>query len=157
MQIPSMVETTLAHPGTGRRASVLCVENFGCAPPVSVAAGKYVLLVASGRASIHFTEAHARAWVEAGASYICAWGPAASELEEAFDYAAFLPELGEPLPFTLMTTSHKNETLQEALWFAFYNGKAPDEAGDGACPVVVVVDSKALEAQSVAWMQRNTE
>ena len=157
MQLPSVDEPKLKHPGTGRLASVLRVEHFGDAPPVSVPAGKYVLLVASERASIHCTEAHARAWVEAGASYVCAWGPAAEVLEEVFDYAAFLPELGEPLPFTLMTTSHANEPLEEALWFAFYNGKLPDETDDGVCPVVVVVDSNSLEVQSVAWVRGNTE
>lgn len=70
-----------------------------------------------------------------------AWGPNSPEVEETFDYASFLPALGEPVPFTLMTTSHTDEPVEEALWFAFYNGKAPDELEDGACPVVVVTDS----------------
>jgi len=133
------------------------VQSLWSQSPISIDGEKYVLFTASERnAQLSKVEA-ARAWVEAGASYICAWGPNSPEVEGTFDYAAFLPELGEPLPFTLMTTSHKDEPLEEALWFAFYNGKTPEETDDGVSPVVVVVDSEALEAQSVAWVQGNTE
>ena len=151
------IETPLRHPGTGRFASVLRVEHFGSAQPVSVATGKYVLVIASERASIHCTQEHARAWVEAGASYVCAWGPAAGEVEEAFDYASFLPELGEPLPFTLMTTSHVGEPLEDALWFAFHTAVPPDDLPYELNSVVVAVDSVALEKECTTWVQENSE
>jgi hypothetical protein len=61
------------------------------------------------------------------ASYVCAWGPNSEAVEETFDSASFLPEFGEPLPFSLMTTSHRDETPEEALWFAFYNAPPPDD------------------------------
>jgi len=152
-----MIKPPLSHPGTGRHASVIRAEDLWDCEPISVAEGCYVLFMASYRqAQLSKVEA-ARAWVEAGAVYVCAWGPNSPEIEETFDYASFLPEFGEPLPFTLMTTSHSDELLEEALWFAFYNGKAPHEVGDGSCPVVVVVDSQALEEQATAWVQGNTE
>jgi hypothetical protein len=98
-------------------------------------AQKYVLVVASAnKAAAHCTEEHARAWLEAGASYVCAWGPTAGVIEETFDYASFLPELSQPLPFTLMTTSHEEGTLEEVLWFAFYNATSPEES-----PVIAIV------------------
>lgn len=95
----------------------------------------------------------ARAWVGAGASYICAWGPQSSAIEEAFDYASFLPELGDPLPFTLMTTSHEKESPEEALRFAFYCGWPPDDLDSELNSVVVVVDSEPLEVRCIAWVQ----
>ena len=157
MQHPRTIETTLEHPGTGRFSSVIRAEDLWSCVPVSVREGNYVLFMASDRQAQTSKVEAARAWVEAGAAYVCVWGPNSHEIEEAFDHAAFLPELGEPLPFTLMTTSHRDEPMEEALWFAFYNGKAPDEVDDGACPVVVVVDSKALEERVTSWVRGNTE
>jgi len=86
----------------------------------------------------------ARAWVDAGASYICAWGPGCEEVEESFDYASFLPEYGGELTFTLLTTVHKDEPIEEALWFAFNCAKSvePDQELN---VVVIVVDSDSLE------------
>ena len=157
MQSPCVIEPSLIHLGTGRHAAIIRAERLWDCEPISIPTGRYLLFMASHRqAQLSKVEA-ARAWVEAGAIYVCAWGPNSPEIEETFDYAAFLPELGEPIPFTLMTTSHNDEPLEEALWFAFYNGKAPDEVDDGSCPVVVVVDSQLLEEQATAWVQGNTE
>jgi hypothetical protein len=78
-------------------------------------------------------------------------------VEEAFDYASFLPELGEPLPFTLMTTSHRDETPQEALWFAFYNAMSPDDLDQELTSIVMIVDSDSLETACIAWVKENTE
>ena len=153
----SIVKATLKHPGTGRLAAVVRVRDVWSSGPISFGSERYVLVVASAREAQMSSVEVARAWVEAGACYVCAWGPGASEVEETFDYAAFLPELGEPLPFTLMTTSHESEAFEEALWFAFYNGRAPDDSEDGAGPVVVVVDSEDLEARAIAWVQGNTK
>ena len=98
-------QTSLRHPGTGRRAAVVRVD-FDSASPVSILSRKYVLVIASERQTVPMGVKRARAWIDAGASYICAWEPNSAEVEEAFVYATFLPEYGEPLPFTLMTTSH---------------------------------------------------
>jgi hypothetical protein len=157
MERSSAIEAPLKHPGTGRFASVLRVGRLGAAKPVSIGAQKYVLVVASESAAIQFAEEQARAWVEAGAAYVCAWGPASSVVEETFDHASFLPELGEPLPFTLMTTSHEKEPLEEALWFAFYTATPPEDLPHELNTVVVVVDSAALEERCVSWVQENTE
>lgn len=157
MERSSFVEVPLRHPGTGRSASVLRAARFEAAEPVLVAAGKYVLVVASERPVSSCTQQHARAWIEAGASYICAWGPGSGAVEEAFDYASLLPELGEPLPFTLMTTSHEKQPLEDALWFAFYNATPPDDRPHELNTVVVVVDSAALEKECVRWVQENNE
>ena len=153
----SYIETPLRHPGSGRRAAVILAPRFWDCLPVAVVAGYYVLVVVSERVAQLSQVETARAWVNAGVCYVCAWGPNSPEIEETFDYASFLPELGDPLPFTLMTTSHTDEPLEEALWFAFYSSNAPDEPEDGTCPVVVVADSAALEATCIAWIEGNVE
>lgn len=157
MKHPAVIETSLRHPGTGRLASVLRVERFGTAKPVSIATGGYVLVVASDGKTSECTLEHARAWITAGASYLCAWGPASRLVEEAFDYASFASELGEAFSFTLMTTSHVGEPIEEALWFAFYNATPPDDLPCELNSVVVAVDSAALESICVRWIEENIE
>jgi hypothetical protein len=72
------------------------VRDCESASPISIAAGKYVVVIASERQKVPFGSKAARAWIDAGASYICSWGPDSANVEEAFDDASFLPELGEP-------------------------------------------------------------
>lgn len=69
----------------------------------------------------------------------------------------FLSEYGEPLPFTLMTTSHNEKTPKEALWFAFYNAVLPDDLDDELNAVVIVVDSDSPAAACKAWVTENQE
>jgi 2-methylisocitrate lyase-like PEP mutase family enzyme len=127
------------------------------ASPIAIAAGRYVLVIASEKQAVPLGIKTARAWIDAGASYICAWGPDSAAVEETFDYSTFLSEYGEPLPFTLMTTSHNEKTPKEALWFAFYDAVLPDDLDDELNAVVIVVDSDSLAAACKAWVTENQE
>lgn len=151
-----MVDTLLKHKPTERMAAVVRVADFWSSDPVSIESEKYVLVVVTEGGSTP-NESVARAWINAGAAYVCAWGPQALETEEAFDHASFLPELGAPLPFTLITTNHKGQSLGDALWFAFYNAHPPYNLSSLLQTVVVVVDSSSLEAQCLEWIQQNGE
>jgi hypothetical protein len=146
------VETKQKHQGTGRLTTIIRVEDF--ASPVSVDAGNYVLVMASEKPMVALSIKTARAWVDAGARYICAWGPDSEEAHESFDYASFLPEYGEEVE--LMTTAHQNEPIEEALWFAFNCAKSvePDQELN---VVVIVVDSDALESRCRFWLENNRE
>lgn len=157
MQDWQSIETPLIHPGTGRSAAVVQVADFWSASPIHIDSGKYILVVACENQAAQEKVEVARAWVEAGASYICACGPSSPEVEETFDYASFLPALGEPLPFTLMTTNHKNERLEETLWFAFYNAAPPENLHHELNSVVIVVESAAAEVACLSWVQGNRE
>jgi hypothetical protein len=121
-----MVEAKQKHLGTGRLGTIVRVEDF--ASPVSVDAGDYVLVMASEKPTVALSIKIARVWVDAGARYICAWGPDCEQVEESFDYASFLPEYGEELE--LVTTAHQNEPIEDALWFAFNCAKSV-ETGSG--------------------------
>lgn len=74
-----------------------------------------------------------------------------------FDYATFLPELGEPLSFTLMTTWHDDETLEDALRFAFYDASAPDDLEEELEAIVILVDSSALAKRCDTWVREYSE
>ena len=103
-----------------------------------------MLVLAADVHSAHITLSQARAWLDAGASYVCAVGPGAEAVEESFDYAAFMPEVGVPLSFTLMTTAHARESLEEALWFAFWCSAPPDDLPEELSLVVVQPSSESL-------------
>lgn len=80
-----IVQTPLKHLGTGREAAVVPMVDF--ASPIAIAAGRYVLVIASEKQGVPLGIKTARAWIDAGASYICAWGPDSAAVEETFDYS----------------------------------------------------------------------
>ncbi len=147
----------LTHIGSGRQVLVSRAEALANAEPIVLNGEKYVLFTASEQVDATMSVRQARRWLEAGAAYICSWGPRAPETEESFDYASFMPELGEPFPYTVMTTSHADETLEEALWFAFWNARPPDDQPDPISSVVVLVDSAELEVRCAEWIKTNRE
>lgn len=148
--------TRLRHPGSGREALLVFAPDWLDGEPVALAGERYVLFAGSERttATSHQT---ARRWIDAGASYLCAWGRSADDTEEAFDYASFMDDLGPPLGFTLMTTSHAHRPLEEALWFAFYNALQPGESSESLNTVVIVVDAPALARACEHWVCSNRE
>jgi len=111
-----------------------------------------VLLICNGGTLKDPGVKRARSLVESGASYICAWGADCEVIEETFDYAAVLPELGPELPFTLMTTSHTDQPLEEVLHFALNWARPPDDLRAKLDRVVVVTDDPALRERCVAWL-----
>jgi hypothetical protein len=150
-----MSAPVLKHPGTGRPCVILEPAQLSDAPPYAANAGKYVLFLASSRPGASVSIEQARRWLDSGAAYVCAWGPEAETVEESFDYASFLPEIGEPLVYTLMTTSHAGEELGEALWFAFWNTSPPEDLDADLRLVVIQTDSEPLVAQARIWVESN--
>ncbi|WP_124540630.1 DUF7684 family protein [Piscinibacter terrae] len=147
----------LVHQGTDRHITVVRSNDFATSKPVKLEGRKYVLFIASHRAARFSTPELARRWIDAGAVYVCAWGPASEQVEEDFDYASFLPDLGTPLPFTLMTTSHPDESLFESLWFALYSAQPVSNLDAELDDVVILVDSSELEHACLSWVRSNTE
>ena len=143
----------LRHPGTRRVVSVVR-GTLSRTTPVHFDGQAYVLLVAQERRQSPLDLPIARSWIEAGASYVCSWGALAEEMEDVFDHASFLEEVGPPLAFTLMTTSHK-ESIEEALWFALYCAAPPEDLKRGLNRVVLVVDTPALLQRCTEWVMKN--
>jgi len=92
--------------------------------------------------------------IGAGAVYVCCWGPGCRRAEDCFDEAdVYLEETaGRELP-VIMTTSHSDEPIEEALWFAA-NSTWPDEAYAANCHslVAVAVSDRAWEEQTHAFL-----
>jgi hypothetical protein len=156
MNANSIPSPSLVHRPTGRTARLVFAENLLASSPVSIDGKKYILF-ASEKAAASSDIGQARRWIDAGVGYMCAWGPASSELDDLFDYATFLPELGTPVAFTLMTTWHDDEPLERALWFAFYSANAPDDLTEDLESIVILVDSPTLAQRCRSWVQENAE
>ena len=58
----------------------------------------------------------ARKLIAKGNAYLCAWGDACEEGETQWEAAA--EDAEEKYGFTAMATSHDEETLEEAVWYA---------------------------------------
>ena len=73
-------------------------------------------------------ESFARTLLDPGCVYACAWGPEAGRVETAFDVVAVDAALeGRPyVDDVVMTTSHDDESLDSALWFALFAAFPPD-------------------------------
>lgn len=111
-----------------------------------------MLVVASDDARFVVSEAFARSWLECGACCVCAAGPAARLVEDAFDYASFLPVLGPEIPHTVLTTAHDDEPLEDALWFAFHAMQPTSDVPGSLDRVVILVDSPSLHARCLTWL-----
>ena len=55
--------------------------------------------------------------LDRGAVALCAWGPDCSKVETLFDTVCVDRELAGTLDYLVTTTSHEDETLDDALWF----------------------------------------
>jgi hypothetical protein len=70
--------------------------------------------------------AFAKAVLDQGCVYVCAWGPESGRVETAFDEVAADAELaGEPYASIVMTTSH-DESLDAALRYSVFAALPPD-------------------------------
>jgi hypothetical protein len=142
----------LTHTPSGRSALLVQSTDIAAAVYSAASEDKFILVALSEGHLRGVTPKAARACIDQGASYICAWGHDCEDLEETFDYAAFLPELGGELPFTLMTTAHREDTLEDALEFAFRWAQPPDDFPFPLNRVVVVADTKGLLERCAQWI-----
>jgi hypothetical protein len=155
--MPIAARIRVRHAASGRTALIVVRQDWLDGLAIELRGERYVLVAAHQRSRPAISAAIARRWIDAGASYICAWGSAADDTEEAFDSASFLEEVGAPLAFTLMTTSHRDESIEEALWFAFYTAMPPSNLPASLDNVVIVVDKPALANICENWVRNNRE
>lgn len=81
----------------------------------------------------------AESLLKAGACYVLNWGPKSDQLEEVFDFAAMDLVKDETDENVVLTTSHREEPLSEALWFALYSAFPASAYHEEIQPVVVIV------------------
>ena len=140
---------TYTEPWSGRPWQLSAVSNFeGLADAFVGPGADFVLLIAADTTGVPWEQlvSVCQRLLKSGVVYACTWGPGAARLESAFDEAAVHP--GDRRDGILMTTSHENESLEQAAWFAAHTAY-PDEAySDGAAGVAFV----AVENED--WYER---
>jgi hypothetical protein len=147
------------HIPTGRTIDVVLVDRL-TDPGLTAESpdGDFILFIASDDRFPGVSHVEARSLIDRGAKYICAWGPYSDDLEESFDYAGFLTECGPELSFTLMTTSHKHDSLDDALYFALYTAGPPDDLDSPLDHVVVAAATEELRSSCLEWVaQENAQ
>ena len=115
----------------------------------------FILFVAVDATSIddNALEALANKLLGQGAAYVCAWGPECERVHQAFDVAreAVYPNDAERL---VMTTSHADETLAEALWFALFTALPGEGFGDRCDDLLALsVGNDEWTAQIGSWLE----
>jgi hypothetical protein len=70
--------------------------------------------------------------VDQGLAYLCAWGPDCERVHDIFDEASQIRNSQLSCDDVVMTTSHSDEPLIEALWF-FLHGAFPTKCFETSC------------------------
>lgn len=141
-------------PRTKRSLLALVVATLD-SPPAKLSpavAGHFALLLQSSAGTEPLSRSVARAWIESGAAFILCTGPAAEELEQTFDDATFRPELGPELPYTVMTTAHRDEPLESVLHFAFDQAEVAEDAPGDLQAVILITTSLPTVECSRLWL-----
>lgn len=96
--------------------------------------------------------------IDNGLVYFCAWGKGSQETENAVDIACVEKKMRGEVDdnnngYFVMTTSHDDEPLNEALWFAL-NLSYPDEKYVKDCEsnLIIVVENKDWHKQILAGL-----
>jgi hypothetical protein len=116
-------------PKSGREVWVVDAERAGDWPGVTPwSSKKFVLLFAAE----HVVEiaALARRALEQGMVVAAAWGPGCSMMEDAFDEAIVSLQPHETEHNVVITTSHADESLEEALEYFLDVSPARDHEAD---------------------------
>ena len=74
----------------------------------------------------------ARKLLDAGAVYICVWGPDCERVHDIIDEEQIGPNPTLESDRVVMTTWHSDEPLAEAIWFVLHNSW-PDKAYQAGC------------------------
>jgi hypothetical protein len=73
-----------------------------------------------------------------GLAYLCAFGPGCERVHDTFDEVELELDSARPSQSVIMTTWHKDESLEDALWF-FVNNSFPDAAYEDTCRTGIAI------------------
>jgi hypothetical protein len=144
---------------TGRQWVAMRVASFDAIPRVFPLPEKtFVLFLAADGRGIPDNALRERctALLEAGARYVCVWGPDCSRIHDACDRAAGDLGLNHDNA-VIMSTWHEDEPLQEAVWFAANAAFAHQAYAEASNALVAVsVGSVEWESQIREYLQAGT-
>jgi hypothetical protein len=115
---------------------------------ISLSSKNFALFLAMDAQTVESAELVEVARVLAGMGmvYLCAWGADCERVHDIFDQVLADREPNPTDTNVVMTTSHEDESLEEALWF-FCNCAVPTQAYERTCRdwMIVAVGNKAWE------------
>lgn len=82
----------------------------------------------------------AKKLINRGLVYICTWGPGCEKAQDAIDLANVMWEKEQGKEFLVMSTSHKDESIDEALWFAIFLAIVGDEFWNECSTIAVTIE-----------------
>ena len=138
-----------------RRVFSLSIPNLASFPPTLVLPSPNFVLLLACDARLIETSAiatFASSMIDQGVAYLCAWGPDCERVHDIFDEVHVMREIDEKRQYPhVMTTWHKDESLDEALW-CMLNSAYPDEVLAETCRVDLAVS--VANDQWAAHIQR---
>jgi hypothetical protein len=89
----------------------------------------------------------AKELISKGLVYLCAWGPDCERVHDRFDEESVVEKLPAETDDVLMTTSHSDESLSEALWF-FLNCAFATKSYEQTCAdwIIATIGNERWEA-----------
>ncbi len=127
--------------GYGRRLFSLSIQSLSDIPPeLALPTRHFVCVLACDATNLQNEDIirFASTLIDNGLAYSCVWGPDCSRVDGLIDLALVERELIEGVEYPIMTTSHAEESLDEALWFGIWV-TFPDESYADDCGSVLVI------------------
>jgi len=121
--------------GSGRDLFLLSIPQPQDMPhELSVATARFVCLIAwdARAAGVEEISAVARQLLDAGAVYVCAWGPGCERVHDIIDEERDGPNPAATPDSVVMTTWHDDESLADMLGFVLA-ATVPDDAYADEC------------------------
>ena len=154
----TFVEKIGSDGSPGRELWLLDVEAQSQLPSRLSLPKPFLCLIAwdSESASTRDLSSVSRRLLEAGAVYICAWGPGCERLHDICDEERDVA--GVSSDSVVMTTWHAEESLADALWFLL-TAAIPDDAHAEECLAIVGVSigSRAWAAEIREAFRRRSD
>ncbi len=116
------------------------VTDFAALEHLSFPSAHTVLLIAADARSVQVDTISrvAERFLVSGLVYVCVWGPDCERVHDIFDEVHVGDGSTEP-DFTLMSTWHADEPVEEALWFFLQCAFPPDTPIETTSYVVVTI------------------
>ena len=146
--------------------SYLQLQPNGALPDISYLAPFKAVVVLNAEYSSNWQDEVSKWLVTCGCLYMLAWGPACTTWDDSVDYANMFEHVAHAVPVDkfVMTTWHKDESLEEVFWYAQFNANFSynDLELSNALIVDVTIDDRKAEMISLfreaeSWADRQPE
>lgn len=116
------------------------VSDFAAIEQIALPSAHTVLLIAAEARDVPANVIHhiAERLIASGLIWVCVWGPDCGRVHDIFDEAHVGNGDIEP-DFTIMSTWHESESLEEAIWFFLHSAFPLDTEIEATSYIAVTV------------------